>query len=133
MSGFGPGVVLIVTNAALICYLKFRQANYADSVSSGHGKSSRKSSINTTVIMFTLIFISMTLPCTIVSLFFNEWILLEWGTLAIYTFDAITSTYHAMSFPILFFSNTRFKREFLQIIRPVRAYMSNKTETVISA
>ena len=80
-------------------------------------KVSKKSSMNTTVILFTLIFVLMTLPGSIVSLFINTWLSIEYGPAVIFTFDAVSSTYHALSFLILIISNTRFKKELVKIIR----------------
>ena len=123
-------MVLISTNAALMIFLRRQQKRRLSLVQSN--RANKKSSVNITVIALTLLFVVLTFPGSMNDMFYNTWIVQEWGLAVIYTFDSIDFTYHALSFPIVMLSNPRFRCEFRKVLRLVRKYGREKTQSVLS-
>lgn len=74
--------------------------------------SSPKQSLNKTIIISTIMFIVMTLPTAISSIYFTEWVQTDEGNLLINLFDDLSFTYHGFNFFIL----TSFNRKFREML-----------------
>lgn len=67
--------------------------------------------MNITVILITLLFIGMTCPSAVVSIYYNDLIVSDTGFILILIGNGIGFGYHAFNFIALFCSNTKFSSE----------------------
>ena len=115
-----PFVTLFITNLAFIIFLyrKKRTSKTTpnlDSVGTSNIKSSshKMQSINVTIMIMTFLFIGMTLPCAFASFYFNELIVSDVGYFFIVFSNCISFSYHGLNCLLYYFSNKRFRNEFL--------------------
>jgi hypothetical protein len=78
-------------------------------------KSSKEKSLTIMVIAMTLIFICMTCPGAIGSIYYDSLIQTEFGTLVLYLLDALTFSYHGFNIFILILTNKKFRCEFKEM------------------
>ena len=115
-----PFVTLFITNLAFIIFLyRKKRTNTStpnlDSVATKKTKSSsnKMHSINVTIMVMTFLFIGMTLPCAFASFYFNELIVTDLGYFFIVLSNCISFSYHGLNCLLYYFSNKRFRNEFL--------------------
>ena len=68
--------------------------------------------MNKTVIFITILFIAMTLPCSIASIYFDQLIISSVGSVVLIALDALTFSYHGLNFFVLLYTNQKFKNDF---------------------
>jgi hypothetical protein len=107
-----PFALIVIANFLLIYRLKIRSTTTSSSASSRD----RQKQMNTSVIALTLLYIVMTLPGTLVSIYYDFLLHSEWGTIVLYIGDSIDITYHALNFIVLFFTNKKFLEEIRNLI-----------------
>ena len=84
----------------------------ANNVSS---KNSKEKSMNRTVIIITLLFIALTCPGAIGSIYYNSLVRTKVGQLILFFLDSLTFSYHGLNFIILLLTNKKFEAEFKAI------------------
>ncbi len=72
--------------------------------------------MNRTVISMTLMYIIMTIPGTLVSIYYGKLVQNDWGTFILYLGDSVDNTYHGLNFIILLITNKKFLNEAKNII-----------------
>jgi hypothetical protein len=80
-------------------------------------RAQKQKSLNLTVISLTLIFILMTSPSAVCSIFFESWIKSYTGTLVISLSDSICFSYHGLNFLLLLLTNKKFTMHVFKLIR----------------
>ena len=107
-----PFMLLALTDALLIRFLK-RNRRRVSSVSSAASSSRKndKSSVNRLVISLTILFITLSLPGTISSAYYTQFIVTDVGEMIIFLFDGIAFSYHAYNIIILSLTNKKFFTE----------------------
>ena len=74
------------------------------------------SSVNRLVVTITLLFILMSCPGTISSIFYSELVTTQAGRLVIILLDSLEFSYHGLSFVILMMTNKKFALEFRALL-----------------
>ena len=77
---------------------------------SDHQRKQNKN-LNQSVISITVLFILMSIPQTLVNIYYGDLVELDYGSFLIILGDCIDNTYHASSFIILLLSNKKFLQE----------------------
>ena len=115
-----PFVTLFITNLAFIInlYQKKKTSTTAptlDTVKNKKSNSNNKKlrSINVTIMVMTFLFILMTLPCAFASFYFNELIVSDLGYFFIVLSNCISFSYHGLNCVLYYFSNKKFRAQFL--------------------
>lgn len=80
----------------------------------------RQRSMNITVMLITLLFIAMTCPSAVVSIYYNDLIISDTGFILILIGNGIGFGYHGFNFFALVFSNSKFKTELKGILRLIK-------------
>ena len=123
---YGPFALILVCNILLIyefrrkgMALNSQSANFPTSIPRTSSKiaNKKKSSMNRTVILITMLFIIMTGPGAVISLLYNKLLALDFGKSIIYLGSAFEMSYHAFSLIILFLTNKKFSNEIKKLIR----------------
>ena len=115
MYAYIPYVSLIIVNCALITFLT---THHKKSRAAG-AQSRKKTNISRTVIAITLLFIILTFPAAMDSVFYGFFIEQEWGFIPMFMFDCLEFSYHGLSFVILMATNARFREEFFEFLKIV--------------
>ena len=124
MYSYVPFSLLALANFLLIFSLRNRgkigasshQASTANNSSSANNsKSSKEKSMNRTVIIITLLFIALTCPGAIGSIYYNSLVRTKVGQLILFFLDSLTFSYHGLNFIILLLTNKKFEAEFKAI------------------
>nr|QVK45788.1 G protein-coupled receptor [Proales similis] len=76
----------------------------------------RFTTLNRTVMSLTALFFFMTLPCSMITFFYGKLVELKIELTVISYLGEFSFSYHAFNFLIIFFSNRRFRKEFLSIL-----------------
>ena len=105
-----PFCLLAVNNLFLIYSIHVRKKAIASDPNSSHVR--KKKSMNRTVIFITLIFILMTLPSSIASIYFDQLIISSVGSVILIALDALSFSYHGLNILVLLYTNQQFKRDF---------------------
>ena len=118
MYSYVPFGLLSIINLALLIALKksskVRRVSTVTNVSIS--KRRRKSNVNSLVITITLVFIIMTLPGTIASIYFAQLLGSDLGLIAIVLCDSLEFSYHGLSIIILIATNKKFTAELRSFI-----------------
>jgi hypothetical protein len=119
-----PFVLLLIFNGFLI-YVTVKRKRSVE------GR--KKLALSVTVISMTISFILFTLPTAIVSTYFDtfEFALVSLEHVKIVTSNAITYSYHAFNFFILYNTNKRFVKEFKAMFTEIKLLKPRPTPPVI--
>ena len=112
---FLPFLMLAITNILLILFLY--KLSHVSTLQLNASKAKKQKSLNITVISLTLIFIVMTSPSALCSIYFEKWIGTQLGAVFITLSDCICFSYHGLNFALLFVSNKKFLREVVNLVR----------------
>ena len=107
---YAPFALLAIANFLLILHLRLRAKK--SSVKSSDAQKKKNAKMNLTVIIITLLFIVMTLPSALVSIYYNDLVITYTGLAWAIFGNSIGFSYHGFSFFILYSTNSRFRDEF---------------------
>ena len=127
MYSYIPYLALVASNAGLIIFLSLHQKKHTAS-SSSQATGTRKSSVNITVISITLLFVVLTFPSSVISIYFDKLFTVEWGFVVIFSGEFLQYTYYALSFPVLMISNKRFREKFCAILTKIGILRSGQRQ-----
>ena len=113
MYSYFPFILLATSNFLLIVRLNLMKNSFINH--QDHGFGLRKKNMNLTVILLTSLFIVVTIPSTINTLFYPLLIQSDVGLGILYLFDSIANTYHCLNIVILLASNKKFFEETLKV------------------
>ncbi len=116
---FLPFSLLAIANLLLIIFL-FKVRRSLTSLKLNAVRAKKQKSLNLTVISLTLIFILMTSPSAICSIFFEIWMKTFMGRIVISLSDSICFSYHGLNFILLLLSNKKFALHVLKLIKCAR-------------
>ncbi len=115
-----PFSLLFFFNIFMVVEFNIKMRITVSDVSSAHNQNRRRLSkqrnLNNTTIALTSLFIIMTIPGTLCSIFYDKLIMTDSGTFLLYLGDSINNTYHALNIIILLATNIRFRQETKQIL-----------------
>lgn len=100
-----PFVLLAINNMLLIYSIQTHKKK------SG-AQRQKKKSMNNTIIFITILFIVMTLPSSIASIYFDQLIISSVGSVILIALDALTFSYHGLNFFVLLYTNQKFRNDF---------------------
>lgn len=112
MYSYFPFILLAISNFLLIVRLNLMKNSF---INQDHGFGLRKKNMNLTVILMTSLFIVVTIPSTMSTLFYPLLIQSDYGLGILYLFDSIANTYHCLNIVILLASNKKFFEETLKV------------------
>ena len=131
MYSYTPFTILLVINFLLIKLIRQKKLPTSHAESANRQKS-RKNATSRTIIIVTFLYIILTGPEAVGSFFLPQILALPYGQAIMFLFDEICFTYHAFSFFILFFSNSRFSTElkniFIKNTKRLNPSFSRKTQ-----
>ena len=82
----------------------------------------------------TLMYIIMTIPGTLVSIYYGFLIQTDWGTFLLFLGDSIDNSYHGLNFIILLITNKKFLNEAKNILtkkKVIREFVSSLQSNVM--
>jgi hypothetical protein len=112
MYSFIPFILIFALNLILVRFVYRKKV-----VNSTGGESRAKfKSMTRTVMSITIIFIVMTSPISVASIFYNELVLTYLGLICLDLLNSLCFTYHALNIFILLFTNKKFVTELKQFL-----------------
>ncbi len=112
MYSFLPFVLIFTLNLLLV-YSVYKKK--IENTTGGEHRAKFKS-MTRTVMSITFIFIIMTSPISIASIFYNELVLTYSGLICLDLLNSLCFTYHALNIFILVFTNKKFVTELKQLL-----------------
>ena len=100
-----PFCLIAITNTVFIIHLRVKK-NIVSALMSSLQKQKFKS-LNKTVIVLTSLFIVMTMPGTLASIYYDQLVQSEVGMVLLNLGDLVDNMYHSLNFLILAKTNTR--------------------------
>nr|QVK45790.1 G protein-coupled receptor [Proales similis] len=124
----GPFLLLVIFNSLLIRETLSRSSATAQQLNQlvvaplcaqrvSATRRYRFTALNRTVILITVLFFLMTLPCAGITFFYDRLLNWQYGTLVITFFGELSFSYHGFTLVIIYFSNSRFRKELLNEFR----------------
>ena len=122
-----PFGILLLSNMVLIIRYKYKHMKVANNQASNQ----RSNSMTRTVIFITLLFIIMTLPGALTSTFFYLIVGIPNARLIPLVTTSLSSSYHAYSLVLLFFTNRKFAQQLRALFKnpqiPLKTTIHNNT------
>ena len=104
---YAPFAILFIVNIMLIIFIKQKSLQST----SPQSTTNRKSATNRTIVLVTVLFIVMTGPEALGTIFIDQLFPLSYGQYILFLLDEICFSYHAISIIFLYFTNKRFSNE----------------------
>ena len=124
MYSYIPFSLLALLNLLLIIHINKKKSNLEQNKT----QVSKQKTMNRTVISMTLMYIIMTIPGTLVSIYYGFLIQTDWGTFLLFLGDSIDNSYHGLNFIILLITNKKFLNEAKNILtkkKVIREFVSS--------
>jgi hypothetical protein len=130
MYSYIPFSLLALLNLLLIIHINKKKSNLEQNKT----QVSKQKTMNRTVISMTLMYIIMTIPGTLVSIYYGFLIQTDWGTFLLFLGDSIDNSYHGLNFIILLITNKKFLNEAKNILtkkKVIREFVSSLQSNVM--
>ena len=102
-----PFVLLAINNLLLIHSIRSHHT-----ITLTNSSKTKQRSLNKTVLLITALFIVLTLPSSIASIYYDQLIVSSAGFVILIALDSLTFSYHSFNIFVLLYTNKKFKRDF---------------------